>query len=84
MGTGLQVDINGGFRQQGFVFHTADGIHFCMGTSIFMVVPFPYDTAIMNDYGTDQRIGFGASKSGQRQLKTAAHIYVVIVVHQNC
>jgi hypothetical protein len=78
MGTRFQAAIQGRFGKQVRVLHGADGIHFRMRPSEFMVVTLADNPVPVNDHTPHKGIGPGESQSFSRQLKTTAHVITVL------
>lgn len=69
-------------RKQGRILYCPDCIHLGMRPPEFMVVAFANDTILMNNYTANQGIGPGKTQTLPCQLKTATHVYFILLCQQ--
>ncbi len=69
-------------RKQRRVLYRSDCIYLGMWAPKFVVVAFAYDSPLMNNHAANQGIGPCKTQTFPCQLKTAAHIYFILIRQQ--
>ena len=79
MSTGFQATIKGGKRKQGLILYRAYGINLGMRTTKFVMVTLTNNPVLMYNNATNQWICPIEAQTLSGQLKTAAHVFFILL-----